>query len=518
MQEIPRPTTGDEIRPGSSPGASGEKPFAVQNKLPTPWDKTEQPRPVPAPPSGERKVQLKWIFALGLFLVVVATVAWISQNVPNLRKPAPADTVSGPTIVFHGNRPVEDPNIPRFIWDTNPQELNYIAEFEIDTWGYYDFEFENQSDEAVIMGVDSNTRSCTCNKIQVCLFANDAQREKYLGEKKKNLQNQIYTVPADYLDWHVLMDKGGKGDPTKTLTVPGKAKGLVRMMVDGTSRKPGELRAKVEMTMRSQETKRRTSNVLLDIMMNFVEPLEVPMPEKQYFDVGTLHPKRTTAKLRFPCWSATRSDLDLTAELRTASRKPLTDARFQFDFQLLSPKERQMLQESFKLNALRGLRERHTRVRSAYWVNVQVFESKDGLDLDLGPFQKTVYLTSKKAGKELAVLIGGLVRGEVRQLGGDDPRVRLGPKGRFDSRDGTSETLTLETDEGIELKGVVGHPSYLEVDLKPHPSEKNLWQLLVKVPPNAVKGEIRAEISLQIVRQGRQPRLINIPVVGSADR
>ena len=166
---------------------------------------------------------------------------------------------------------------------------------------------------------------------------------------------------------------------------------------------------------------------------------------------------------------------------------------------------------------MRGMRERNTRIRAAYLVNVTVFEEKGGRALDLGLFQKPVRLRSSKIDKaQQTVRVIGLVRGEVRAQGGSDPKIDLK---RFNYLDGKGETLKLETDaEDIKLEKVDGHASFLRVTLKPSPGEKKSWQLHVEVDPKACQGPIREEISLRILRQGRQPRLINIPVVGTADR
>src|SRR6185295_9512303 len=96
-----------------------------------------------APPSGSL---VRWALPVGLFVVIVGAIAWVSQNLPKGAIQRPDDA------------PAPDPDAAKHLrflrtkalWDEN--DPNYFKECETGAPGYYDFPFLNESQAPVNLG------------------------------------------------------------------------------------------------------------------------------------------------------------------------------------------------------------------------------------------------------------------------------------------------------------------------------------------------------------------------------
>src|SRR5262249_31749204 len=190
-----------------------------------------------------------------------------------------------------------------------------------------------------------------------------------LSAVKKAREAGNRSAPGDLgLEW-VKME--AEKDLKKTITVPGKGAGLVRVFWDG--RKPTEpdlLKVAVDVGSRpaGKGSDRQMQSLL--VMANFVRPL---IFERERIDLGGINPGEQ-ASGSFICWSATR---DL--EVQAASE----DSRMQVQVTRLTPEECAKLErlavpvpDADGKEAAKDLIFR--RVRCAFRVDITLFyQSKD---------------------------------------------------------------------------------------------------------------------------------------------
>jgi hypothetical protein len=456
---------------------------------------------------------------IGLAVVaVVAVIAGITfvsqyQDRPPERPPIPDDT----GIVKVGiPYPLE---FPVQMWEWEPPSA---GEFEIQTPGHHDYWFSNPHDVTVDLGII--LKSCKCSSIYVCtLTPEEAKRFQawslgtaiyqmgFLTKWGQDLataqqglwgsmdQANVDTQPSDgmrgvKLNWTRLQnDRDG-------VSVPPKGSGLVRLIWDGKKEKVGDERLALQLWSQPPTGGPRET-VKLEFPLKFVQALQTSAVQVTLEDLG---PKEETSR-EFECWSSTRAHFPLQVkEFRgdpcvQCSVQPMSDAEV-------------------RAFAIKG----KTRVLSGYRVRVSVKERiSDSVQLDLGPFGRTINLDPGAVANVLPIKVTGVVRGDIT-VGAEEDNGRI-LLGSFPARNGFSKTITVTADvPGVELNlnDVRVEPEtldYLKASLKKAPESaggKARWKLQVSIPPGSPPGRLPEHSAIVLGIPGNPPRHIRVPVSG----
>ncbi len=452
-------------------------------------------------------------FAIQIFLAIVAIVAmvagvtFISQYQPGgseVVPPPPPPTTAGSE---------KELNFPltKVEWD-----YPWVGDFEMNTKGYHDFWFTNGNDVPVELGL--KTKGCKCSEVQVCLFP-PKDAEKYQRSAPRAAVSQITAAQRGLLalfyqlnlengetagwdgpklEWQMLDVSEKKG-----ITVPAKYAGIVRLNWKVQEDKLGKQILNAELWTQPQESGTSPrAKVILEVPLRFIPIIQLTSPT---LELGELH-TRGEKSVEFACWSSTRAWFDLKGQEKEG------DQRFTCTCTPLTHEECERLAKQLQARVLCGYRVRVTvRERLA-----------DTEQMDLGPFTSKIVLTSDPDIPSGGVLVKGVVRGEIT-VDAVEGKVNLGT---FSVRKGVEKTVLLTAERRLsELKYLRVEPDslgYFQVKLKPVNAAADgsgtQWNLTVKVPRGSPAGKIpeHGAIVLELKIRGNPPRLIRIPVTGTA--
>lgn len=442
-----------------------------------------------------------WVF-LAALVAVIFVVTLLSQSLSNSGVPEGSpDGTAQEAGVAKLNFPV-----------TSVDEVS-IAEIT-PYKGTRSFWFENPNPVPLEVSIERVT--CKCTKVEVLTFKKDEEKVFDHWQKHSALLGATASegvlstlVAAAATDepvrgfignpdrWTSLMYK--QGEPAILVPVPAGGRGLVRLTWEG--KEPGAQRLKATLLVREPGQPKFAVPATLEAPVRFVSTLHV---DQLTIDVNEIQPGTEKSAL-FPCFSPTRHSLRLQARERNGdpcfecSVRPMTDVELEF-FQ------RQRTKES----AL--------PVLSAYLVFVKVRERSGDKQLDLGPFEHQIMLTSDETAETYALAVKGVVMGEVRVLG-DSAKHRV-DLGQFDGHSGSSVHVVLEADRPtIKLDADSHYPEFLQVKLgneRPSPAGGRQWDLDVNVPPDKAFGRLPADSVVVLKTQDSPPRRLRIPVIGHA--
>jgi hypothetical protein len=475
------PSSG-EPRPGVPQSRSL---FADDGPLALPPDgKSSAPVPLGGGQAGRSRLNVftRIVLPVAVFIIGIASIAWITQYLPSRGRPVPTTAKSG-ELQF----------MPRaFVWNPNdnwePTDKKYtIPEFELGTGGHYDYQFSNTTDGDIDLGVTQT--SCTCTGVTVCMFQSSQDRENY--EKNKDARDLTW-IPLE-------IDK----DMRKKATVPAAANGVLRIAWSGAKTEPELTRLSTKVWSRAGHGQDTTVKELL-VLVNYVLPAKF-YPEKT--DLGTLSTKdRRTAS--FTCWSATR-ELDV----KPADMDPLMEVIAN----KLDNAQCKKLQDEMRAHDVM------TRIVSAYKITVTLFEEKDGKQLDMGLFYKPIPLVVASEGQPIDVAVPMLranVLGDV-SLGPEEEGSRIDFK-IFSAKQRTTKKVSLFSPKDAKLSFVRCEPVLLdlEVALKNVRTvgDKTQWQMDVSTKPNRDPG-LLPENGVVVLRfeSPTAARLVRIHVLGTAE-
>jgi hypothetical protein len=391
-------------------------------------------------------------------------------------------------------------------------QVEDVTEFELRGKGYHDFRFSNPNDRPLELGL--NGKNCKCSQVEA-LVLNDQEQGRIdrlatSGGAAQAAEASggmlLSLVPGAVLEqearrvldpaerWTVLEDGGAKVVP-----VPPHAAGYVRLRWEARRLGPERLAASVWAQAPGQP-KTRGSETSLQLPLVIVAPVRVHPEEIKLPD---LRPNQTF-DAEFLCFSSTRPGLNLVSVKEESdnpcfvcSATPLTGEALR--------------QAAQSLERITG------RVAAAYRVRVTVCErSPDGTrQLDLGPFQRRLYLTTDQddAGTLLAT-VTGTVRGDVT-VGTDEFQDRIVLK-TFPSNRGQTATVPVETARpGIPLEIESVKPDYVQARLKPRDEgDGRRWELSVTVPPRRLQGKMPEDSAVVLRIDGQ--RRVRVPIIGRA--
>jgi hypothetical protein len=438
-----------------------------------------------------------WVTIVVLVLVIFV-VTLLSQSLSNPRTPdggpIPPPEDKPPTLIF----PVQ------VVKESTVSEITPVK-------GWRDFWFENVN--PVPLEVALLKMSCKCSKVELLVFKKDEEKvfEQWQNQSELLavtgngglLPTLVATVATDLAvrgfvgapeRWQSLMYEGRA---PKFLPVPAQSQGLVRLTWEGKEPRPQLLTAKLETRVPGQPNSEWYND--LEMPVQFVDMMHVDRPT---IDVDELLPGTQKSAL-FPCFSPTRAAVNLTA------REKSGDACVQCSVLPLTSQQREILQ-------LQRAGEKALPILGGYVVVVTVSERAGDKQLDLGPFQREIVLSSDDSAETHTLTVKGVVMGEIRLLGEQQKhRVDLS---LFDSQKGTTVNLILETDRPtIKLEPDSHYPDYLEVDLKEtgsSPAGGRQWKLTVTVPRDKAFGRLPPESVVVLKTQDAPPRRFRIPVAG----
>lgn len=440
-------------------------------------------RPLPSgpaepPPIARPGQTFRYVLPAAIFVVVVGTIAWVTQFMPTWR--TKAETVVAPTPKSSS---VIKFAITKAIWDKEDEE--YALEQEKGTEGHFDFPFENVASEPGEVGLQRT--SCDCTHLEVCLVS-DAEWEPYRQELVKNPQ----TAKAGNWTWHKLASNESRG-----FEVPGRAKGFIRVGWHGRKDSGSRLRLSIDVWHQPGGNARYRS------FENLVVPIVIAAPmmyKPARANIGNLGP-RDSAVADFTLWSATRESPDFKLN---DSADPL----FRQEATPFTKEECADLEKQFRKGG------ENTRVRSAFHLKVTVHEQAAGKQLDQGPFIHTLsYLLD--GDRITGPIIQGSVKGEI-VVGNAEDRGKVDLK-IFRGKEGATREIALWTDDKMVLQPESQSPPTLQVKLtKAEASGKRTkWRLEVTVPPGTHFGPFTEENVIILRTQSDPPRFIRIPLVGS---
>ena len=436
------------------------------------------------------------ILPLGLFIVGIAAIAFIVQNLPSWRTavrpsaPPPAPTTPGQALLTF-------PEAVALWYPGEEAFKDYYLEIEQGQNGYYDFPFYNESKTPAELSLQGT--SCDCSKVKACVLAPAEIKAHKERQALLDWRGREPTVGNGY-DWKDLSAQSS----TSVLVPPGQG-GLVRLLWSNR-KQPGEA-LHLTLTMWSQP-----EGVVKDRLTHPLQTLVVVRNPVSFYpdrvNVGPLVPQSTTRK-EFWCWTSTRDTLEVM--LNTDKLSPC----FAYDLHPLNPDEVKSFQEKLLAEGI------PTKVKAACKVAVEIAEQRDGGQLDMGPLHHQAALQIWADGEKLDVptpVVEGWVRSDVRVGGsGDRDVINLGS---FRTGSGTKKDAVLFTDKGTQLKYLGHEPPFLQVKLKhkEQVASENIWDLKVTVPADAQEGPLPegSVVLLESVRGNGEVRRVRVPVSGTA--
>lgn len=453
---------------------------------------------------------MKSAIQIGLLLLIgVAMIGGItfvahynSTNRQGTITPAKSNPV--PALAFHTTSAQ---------WD--PQNPALAAEYEVQQRGHYDFWFEKRQPGAVALQVA--TKSPACTEVRVGIGSAEAWRAYQAwsqttaptwclatGGRAPDLLSVIGMMNwARALHWRELVTAEGAETviPAEEAS-SGPVGGVVR--VGWRVNKLGADQLRVDLTTR-QSPDAPPALVKLKVAIQGVLPVRV---HPTTVDMGELNPMGPPATTTVWCWSATRDQLLLSAQETAA------DPCFVVLCSPLNGGEQQALARRLaSQNVL-------TQVRSAFRVEITAHPHRSAQEqIDLGPFQREVRLTTDANAAPLQVFINGSVRSEfVVGVPEDKGRINLG---NIKSSEGTAKVVLLSTElPGVQLQVDAVHPDFLRVKLEDVQqsmvSGKKRWRLHLEVPPNRLAGPVPANSAVILKTLDESPRRLRIPIQGHA--
>jgi hypothetical protein len=398
-------------------------------------------------------------------------------------------------------------------------------EQEFQSQGYHDFYFQNQSMEGAEVGVE--TKSCKCAKVEVLTLTPDEQHEfqtmiqQWAGHKGKapwglypdvaGLQvlvqrvRQLLAHPQDGR-WMLLASAEKEH---QVVTLPPKSTGFFRLTWQ--NKNPGAVAhgSKIWQQVPGDPQTRNPDRIDLRVPLMVVKPVRLYPEHVKDLELGP----NQTYSFEALCWSSTRPTFKLTSV-----KEENGDPCFVATVTPLTGDALQQATETLQKNAT--AKESPTwHVRCAYRVSVSIHERQpgNGKQLDLGPFQKKLQLTTDQDDfPTLELPVQGMVRGDVT-VGTETERDMIILK-TFPVRKGREVTVPVESSQpDMKLTIDSKKPDYLRVQLVERkdlssPGRKR-WDLTVAVPPNSRLGRLEdAYVKLKTDSE----RYIRIPVRGNA--
>jgi hypothetical protein len=484
-----QPGSSEAQGPAAAPTGAADPLFALTQPYPSAEPpKAAAPAAAPARPKPRSLGRLV-VLPLLIFVVMVGGITWVVQYLPS-KGPKTTSKAGGPkkpaAVEFRETQAVWDPK--------NPEA---VAELEYRTNGQYDFPFKNVADGPAELGL--LRANCTCSRVEYCLlpaeeFAAYQKRRQAVGPPYKGVEpgGKFHDMPKS---------------ETTGIEVPAGYGGVVRLHWEGRKSEREALRLTADFwsqpkgtpTERSYEPRLFAAVAYVPPVLHFPETNQVPL----------LLTYRDAVSTEFFLWSATRDKLDLTVK----ERPP--DPCFVCVTTPLDKADCVTLQNSLVKAGI------DTKVRCGFRLRVTVHETKDGKQMDMGPFRQRlgVHLAGE-AQEYYGPTVVGAVRGDVLVGAAEDQgKVNLQS---FSGPAGVRKKVRIWSDKGVELELVRHEPAFLQVklekDMENATDSRTPWWLTVGVRGGAFSGPLPQDCAIVLRTLTTPPRQVNIPVLGNAGR
>jgi hypothetical protein len=447
---------------------------------------------------------LRYAVSLLLLIAVIGGIAWVVQYLPSLSKKTPPPPPPPPAAKLL--------EFPRWIaqWDNRkPEEKPEVAAqetylpktVEFGKEGHYDFPFKNISGQEV--EVVQFVSDCDCTSVRVCSVP--MAEWTRIAEQQKLRPGEPIAYPTEPAWQDLQTNRQQTAEPHKATVLKVKADegGVVRIRWT-VKKTPGQtLKLNPHIAIRQAgaqgiQWQTLAVPVLVGTAICF-EPSRV--------HVGLLAPGSKPVTAEFDAWSSTREKFDL--KLTPLPANPF----FHVETRPLSDKECGDLASNLKSD------KSPVRVLSGHHVTVTVYETKDGKQLDQGPFYQKLaidldgYPERELPGPEIV----GRVQGDIR-IGGADDQGKVRFKS-FPAGETALKTVELLADAKVQLEPYTHEPPWLEVKVtrnkdQPDPKQHG-WRLQVTVPantPGVRSFEETDHVTLRIV--GTPDRFVRIAIEG----
>jgi hypothetical protein len=488
-----QPTHGTDR--GARPSSTFDGSFLGQHKYPqAPGPAADATAPDSAAPARPAARSWKRVgIPVGLFLLLIAGVAWLSQNLPSWKQPAkgPPKTVVPKPVEF--TRTTAE-------WGFYDKKKDVpIAEFERGEGGHYDFLYQNTLSEKVTMGAES--KSCGCSQLKVCPLS-PSERDDFVklldeGKKLGGLRKELELPESRWQTLEVRKDE------SNVVIGPGGV-GLLRLYW-GKDSNEQDLHAKL--WMKPESTQTQTTDLSARLYLG--DAVRV-FPDKSA--LYRLDPGGHLVQ-DFLIWTATRDTLTLS--LPEPDPCVVTE---------LTPVPMEKFKDWYSILFPGGV---ETRVRCAYQLRVTLFEQREGKQLDMGVVVRPVRVKAVAGGKdfEVAPTVFARVRGEVECSGLDEyGTINLSPKKEFLAAYGTTVKVFLSAPPSMNLTLVDPKLPYLKAQLgdkRRNGDSEAIWDLQITVPPDLPGLQSNTlpkttALVFQATAPDRAPRLLRIPVSGTA--
>lgn len=439
--------------------------------------------------------------AVGVYMVLVGGIAFISQWVTT-------ETMPPPAIIARGT---EKSSNYKLNFPVTQEDSRLISEIQ-PAKGLFYFWFENKN--AVHLEMLLYFASCQCARTEVTYLTSEEEMvlRDFLPRAVATqttlasagflptLGSAVYTTDRvqSFLGqpdrWTTLIPKHNASQSQEVegkqqVIVPPRTTGLMRTSWEGKTVKRERLKLKIW----SQEPGAAVEETTLELRLNFVRAVKI---EQEEIDLGMMASgDRKTFQL--PCWSHTRAGFDLKPVLEKK------DGAFTCTSRPMTVDECRALGQNVEAPVLSG----HVLTVTA-----------DSHKLDLGQFRRTLSLDSEALLEPMTVTFTGTVRGAVRILAAEnDDRIHLRA---FPAGKGESREVLLEADQpDMQLEFHAKTPDFLGVELSTGRltgDGKKQWTLKVTVPPNRASGPLPVDCAIELKTRGVPPRFIRIPVTGRA--
>jgi hypothetical protein len=228
-------------------------------------------------------------------------------------------------------------------------------------------------------------------------------------------------------------------------------------------------------------------------------------------DVGELLPGN---KRVFECviWSTTRDAVDFDVKM-VPSPFNQPDTCFVIGLVREVP-----LPELPNLGKAMGAAHAMAPPRCAYRFTFTVFENWNGEQLDLGPFHRSILVSGGPGVEPIRIPITGLVRGDIRVVGGDETDQI--PLGSFRSDRGSAKTVSLVGPKSIALEfaRVTSDSIKARLEKGEERDGRQTWKLVVEAPPESFTGDLQNAAVVLKVNADSKERYLRIPVTANAYR
>jgi hypothetical protein len=446
------------------------------------------------------------ILAIVLFLAIVGGLTWYMQYMPG--RGVVQDVPKGPAPVavrevLRFVRTAEQVGPLHAVFEVNEEgkDAEYVLESEKGEKGEYSFLFHNVLDRPAEMEMDRADCDCTHADIGIVPYEQWTKIDAVLA-KTPYAKPSFETEP----EWYVCQKNQHNG-----IKIPAGAYGVLRVRWDGRKEPGGMLKLHLLFWCQPEGEQLNRQTVELWVPVKVVQPLQF---EPGKYPLGLLGPgDHQTAE--FHVWSSTRDKPDVIFGPRDEKEK---DPLFKIDAKPLTPEQCKKLQHDLRTRE-KPLLQIYTRVKAGYLVKVTVYEQADGHQMDQGPFIRPVPIILDEAPVTWTTpQVGGHIRGPL-EVGGEADQAKVQLR-LFSAAETKTAIVPIYGDPAFSLQIDHKYPPFLQVDLqrktKESTAQRARWDLKVTIPAKAWTGALPDDSRVVLRIGGNPPRLVRIPVVGTA--